>query len=398
MKRRFVEDKKAAQLMNIFTFFARSMNPRRILLGIALCLALLGFSPVIHALDGAGQAESAFRIEAEPWEEAEKIFRSDSRWLGGDGASSVDLGHGRVLWLFGDSFIDLSGSGVRKADGFVRNSIAIQTGYDPSKARMQFFWKKKGTEPSGFFSLSGDHWFWPSSGIMVGKRLLIFLMEIQTAENDLGFDISGWKAVMIENPKKSPDQWRVIPLISPRKQSLIVGSGTPILEKGFLHVFAADSRDRAVYLVRWPESAALAGTLTAPLWWTGEKTGWVGPEDTGVKPQRIMEKGQMEFTVEYVPELKTYVQVQTLSIMNPCLALSTALSITGPWSSQTCFFAPPEQGVASNLIYAGKSHPMLVGADRVFTYVVNTTKEENLLKDMSIYFPILLKGCIRPIQ
>jgi hypothetical protein len=46
------------------------------------------------------------------------------------------------------------------------------------------------------------------------------------------------------------------------------------------------------------------------------------------------------------------------------------------------------------MIYAGKSHPMLIGADMVFTYVVNTTKEKMLLEDMSIYFPIMLKGQI----
>ncbi len=46
------------------------------------------------------------------------------------------------------------------------------------------------------------------------------------------------------------------------------------------------------------------------------------------------------------------------------------------------------------LIYAGKSHPMLRGADMAFSYVVNTTREDRLLADMTIYFPIMLKGRI----
>ena len=102
----------------------------------------------------------------------------------------------------------------------------------------------------------------------------------------------------------------------------------------------------------------------------------------------------MEFTVEYVPELKRYLQVQTLSIMNPCLAISTAAAVNGPWSVQECFFTPPEKDMPDFLIYAGKSHPMLSGADMAFTYVVNTLTEDRLLKDMSIYFPIMLKGRI----
>ena len=40
-----------------------------------------------------------------PWPEADSLFRSDPLWLGADAAFSVDLGRGRVLWLFGDSFV-----------------------------------------------------------------------------------------------------------------------------------------------------------------------------------------------------------------------------------------------------------------------------------------------------
>jgi hypothetical protein len=83
-----------------------------------------------------------------------------------------------------------------------------------------------------------------------------------------------------------------------------------------------------------------------------------------------------------------------LSIANPCLAMASAEGLTGPWSLHVCFFNPAEQGSPDLLIYAGKSHPMLAGADMAFTYVVNTTKEERLLKEMSIYFPVLLKGRI----
>ncbi len=298
-----------------------------------------------------------------------------------------------MLWLFGDSFIDLSRSGARRTSDLVRNSIAVQTGYDPTAAEMQFFWKMKGPEPAAFFTPPGDHWYWPASGIMIGKRLLIFLMEIKTAPNVLGFDACGWKAVLIHNPQKTPDLWILTYLKSPQKQSLIVGSGNPILENGFLHVFAADSRDRAVYLVRWPERSARAGTLVSPHWWAGDEAGWVGPR-AAAKPRSIIAKGQMEFSVEYAPKLKRYLQIQTLSILNPCMAMSAATAMTGLWPAQACFFTPPEHNMPDALIYAGKSHPMLRGADMVFTYVVNTTREDRLLKDMSIYFPIMLRGRI----
>jgi hypothetical protein len=365
-----------------------------ILFWLVLPLLAPGQSQVTHASEINAPENQRFFIEARRWTEAEKIFRSDPRWLGGDGATSIDLGSGRILWLFGDSFIDPSGSGVRRTSDLVRNSIAIQKGYDPTRAEMSFFWKSKGAKPSAFFERKGEHWFWPASGIMVGKRLLIFLMEIQPADNELGFAACGWKAVLIDNLQETPDQWKSTYLISPQKDGLVVGSGNPLIENGFLQVFAADGKDRAVYLTRWPERLARAGNLKNPQWWAGETAGWVDGHDRSVKPREIITQGQMEFTVEYVPELKCYLQIQTLSIMNPCLAMASASKPTGPWTSQTCFFAPAEQGLPDLLIYAGKSHPVLAGADMAFTYVINAVKEEKLLKDMSIYFPVLLQGRI----
>jgi hypothetical protein len=372
----------------------KSAPVRAFLLGIFLILAFLHLWSEGLSAEGIIPGSSPYRIEATRWEAAEKIFRSDPRWLGGDGASSVDLGDDRVLWLFGDSFIDHSGSGSRRTSDLVRNSIAIQTGYDPTSAKMQFTWKMKGDKPTAFFSRQGENWYWPASGIVVGKRLLIFLMEVKTAKNELGFETSGWKAVLINNPQEEPGRWILTYLKSPQRQSLIVGSGNPLLENGFLKVFAADSKDRAVYVVRWPERSARAGTLTSPQWWAGEKAGWVRSPTDQKKLQRIIADGQTEFTVEYLPQLRRYLQVQTLSIMNPCVAMSTGDAAVGPWSIQACFFTPPEQGMPDLLIYAGKSHPMLRGADMVFTYIVNTTREDRLLKDMTIYFPAMLKGRI----
>ncbi|MFZ5562725.1 MAG: hypothetical protein ACOZBW_01630, partial [Thermodesulfobacteriota bacterium] len=158
--------------------------------------------------------------------------------------------------------------------------------------------------------------------------------------------------------------------------------------------FAADGNNRDVYLVRWPEAAARSGTLTAPQWWAGEQSGWVGAREKAARPEPVFKNGQMEFTVEYHSGLARYLRVQTGDFLNPCLAFSTAPLPAGPWSAAACFFSPPEQGNPELLIYAGKSHPMLKGAEMVFTYVVNTTSFDRLFSDTAIYFPIVLKGRI----
>lgn len=335
-----------------------------------------------------------YRIQAERWAQAEAIFHVDPRWLGGDGAATVDLGGGRVLWLFGDSFVELSGRGDRSSAVLVRNCIAIQTGYDPTRAEMQFFWKTDGSGPAAFFRNKGDTWLWPASGIVVGRHLLVFMMEIQPADNDLGFTPMGWKAAWVDNVQARPDRWHVTWLVSPRQQNMVVGIGTPIFQDGYLHVFAAKGGGDEVYLVRWPGPAVKKGTLTTPGWWAGKEKGWIDLQSDGIPPAPVFTQGQMEFSVAYHDGMKRYVRVQTKRFLNPCLSIATASVLTGPWTDPVCFYTPPAQGDPDLLIYAGKHHPMLAGADMVVSYVVNTLHADRLISNMQLYYPVLLKGGI----
>ena len=73
----------------------------------------------------------------ERWLEADELFRrGDPRWLGGDGAYSVDLGGERTLWLFGDSFIATSPAHTRSESTIVRNSIAVINAVRPRSGKV----------------------------------------------------------------------------------------------------------------------------------------------------------------------------------------------------------------------------------------------------------------------
>jgi hypothetical protein len=304
----------------------------------------------------------------------------------------VDLKWGRVLWLFGDSFINEAGTRSRHDAILVRNTIAIQKGYLPPLAKMSFSWKKNDGRPAAFFRAEGETWFWPGSGVMIKDRLLIFLMRIRKAENELGFQPCGWKAVLVANPEKKPSAWTLRYLESPQKNEIITGSGSAMVVDGFVYVFSTNWRNQKVYLVRWPIRSAWKGDLSLPQWWTGGQAGWVHQSRSGPQPRSLIAGGQMEFSVEYLPKLRRYAQIQTLSLLNPCLSICTASALTGPWSARECLSpAPKGQGV---FIYAGKSHPEIQGADLIFTYVLNTRSKKRLLEDRSIYFPVVLRGWI----
>jgi hypothetical protein len=82
-------------------------------------------------------------IQAEPWPQADALFHSDPKWLGSDDAYSIDLGNGKVLWLFGDTFIATSDKNIRNESIMIRNSIGIQNGYDPSRSSIKFYWRNQ---------------------------------------------------------------------------------------------------------------------------------------------------------------------------------------------------------------------------------------------------------------
>ncbi|MGA2661274.1 MAG: hypothetical protein ABSH34_27655, partial [Verrucomicrobiota bacterium] len=73
----------------------------------------------------------------------------------------MDLGHGRIAWLFADTLIDPSGKHDRHGAAFIRNSIAIQNGYDPASASIRFYWGRKGGGPASFFPETQAEWYWP---------------------------------------------------------------------------------------------------------------------------------------------------------------------------------------------------------------------------------------------
>jgi hypothetical protein len=108
------------------------------------------------------------------WPEANELFHSDPRWLGADATFSIDLGQGRVLWMFNDTFVARKPGDDRSHSVFVRNTVAIQSGYDPSHATIKFHWQTRRGSPSGMFASEGPVWMWAGSGIRIGNRLLLF--------------------------------------------------------------------------------------------------------------------------------------------------------------------------------------------------------------------------------
>lgn len=381
----------------------------------------------------------AFR--ASPWPEADAIFRSDFRWLGSDAAYTIPLGGERVLWLFGDTFVIKQPGQTRRDATFVHNTIGIQDGLDPSTAKMTFHWRGTDENPTPFFPCEPGAWYWPMDGTRVGEHLVIFFMKTRSARPDLGTVLESWKAqgslmffetfdiaaALVENPDDDPASWRVRMLATPPIVDRIIPGAGVVEHDGYLYAYGwRDGHElragrirrrpryrgfwtpRRAFVLRWKSESVVNG-LSEPQWWCGDA--WKS-DPTAAVP--VVRDPGTEFTVDFDEGKFVLVEASgwvkgidasttlrkirgitrfpmigrifgLLGLVEPIIAVRYGQAPQGPWSDPVRTYSPKVR--KDVLIYAGKGHPELKGADLVCTYGSIALTADRTLDDMSLYFP-----------
>jgi hypothetical protein len=100
-----------------------------------------------------------------------------------------------------------------------------------------------------------------------------------------------------------------------------------------------------------------------------------------------MKRGATEFSIGHARNFGGWIQVQSLGFGKTPLVYRFAGSLAGPWSGPRDLYQPDLGDIAGLLIYAGKAHPHLAGADLVATYATNSLDPETLFDDDAVYYP-----------
>lgn len=347
-------------------------------LGTVLCCVSLSV--------GCSTTSNSTQAEFEAWHQADQVFRRDRLWRGGDAAYSVDLGEGRVLWLFGDSFVGDGPDNTRRNRRMVRNTIAIQNGYDPTQATIKFFYNnnKDGEKRASFFPKNEGEWLWPGPAQMTGSLVLMtFIRLMQKEDGIFGFRAVGAEAHILLNKSQAPTEWRT--KIVPLPQTPVgvkFGTGALLLHEGFLYAYVVvEPGNHHVYLTRWDENDVVEMDLMRPSWWSG--TDWVSsPENAST----IVRNLQTEFSVTRgFDGLFWMVSVDGFGGTN--VVARTAPEPEGPWSSPRVIFRPPESNRDGILVYSAKAYPHDRSQDFVFTYCTNHLDFWTMAGDINLYFP-----------
>jgi hypothetical protein len=304
-----------------------------------------------------------------------------------------------VLWLFADTFISArrrpAGRSLlpaRRRAAMIRNSVGIQSGYDPSAATLSFYWRTERGKPRSFFPESGETWFWPGHGVVLKDELLLFMVATQPSSEGLGFRHTGWRAVRVANYRQAPPEWRLEWLDTPDSPYGLIVSGSVLRMGEMLCAFAMREPEHTIHLVRWPVVQARAGDLSQPQWWDGAGNGWVAERELDEVPRPLFSGGHTEFTVHYEPALERFLEVQSVGFGPSDLGFRLAGAPTGEWTSIERFYRPEEYTTKNILIYAAKAHPQLTGADLVLTYATNTYPYARLIRRDDLYYPRFLKA------
>ncbi len=326
----------------------------------------------------------SLRVAGERWTDADLAFHGEPRWLGGDGAYSIELDDDRVLWLFGDSFIATSDALSRGEAEMVRNSIAVQRGRDPRTATMRFQW---GVDPDGspasFFAERADTWHWPGHGARLDDgSVVVFLSVLRASDAGLGFTAAGYRVAILGETNGT---WQVDTIDAPTIPFDAVPGAAVVRDAGYLVTVAPRfDGDHDAYLARFREMDLSRG-VAEPEWWEGER--WIEQSALRGAPAIVIPGAGTECSLHHDGALG-WVHVATRGFGAATIVVRTAPAITGPYSDPVEVDVLPPPADDSDIVYAGKAHPEL-DADGALavTYATNTLDFGRLVRTRELYWP-----------
>ena len=416
---------------------ARLQPREKIAAPMSICTPLVGCAVVaISFLCSMAPANEPKAVPDAKWD---AVFDRTSGWTGGDVVGSVDLGHGRVLWLFGDTWIGEVAEGAHSPGSrMANNSMGLHVGDSckpgdpPAPSEIRFYWGKNDAagHPTAWIvpdplrvkgstkTTDPEHphgWYWPTGGAAVvlgphGKPcLLVFLFHVGKAEGQAGvwaFKSLGGALAVIDNFDQPVEKWRVEQHDIPYAISTDMAKADTGLREtswgmaalwqpadaknapGGLYVYGIRNQsplNRQLLLARVPADA-----VDQPGKWRfyADSGQWSGrlQDATPVAEDLVNELSVEEYVVEGRPLL---IMVHSEPLLGRHIFVRTASRPEGPWTRPMPVYSVPEvDRRRTYFTYAAKGHLQLSRqGELLISYVVNSHDFRAMFQDATIYRP-----------
>jgi hypothetical protein len=367
------------------------------------------------------------------------VFDRHDGWTGADVAGSVDLGDGRMLWLFGDTWIGSIRDGKRMPGArMVNNSIAVHTKNKtapwnaPDPLAVRFFWgannangqptawvvpsvEAAGRQPSS----ESREWLWPTGGGLAvegstnSRRLSLFFFRVRRNAHGKGvwnFSVVGTTLGTIDNAAEPVERWKVKLLDIPHLLKLKGPGGsqaepetmwgmTVCLDPSTLKDKSPDALiygvrktgpfNNSLVLARVP--ATIIDRFDAWKFYAGGNS-WMHPS-TASTP--IADGMVSEFSVEHFAQdgRTKFILIQSEPFLGSQIFVRTASKPQGPWSPRrTVHTVSDVKRNRTYFPYAAKGHAALSRpGELLVTYLVNSNQFSDLVTDTQIYRPKFIR-------
>jgi hypothetical protein len=298
---------------------------------------------------------------------ATEFFKRDTGWNAGDGAFSVPLSDGRVLWTFGDSYVDAYNANSKTVPCLfnVRSAALIQP------ADHSWEWKKsitvKAHTKSLFENPEGDKfWLWPAGGIQLADTVYVFCFNLASSNVGLGFKSNSTDLLF---KLKFPEMKITGSSYLQDFNGISFGQGFIKDEQsGFVYVYGSKGHiPGKVYVARFP----IKKPNSKWLFWNG--SGW----DKDIKKISAIAEGPGYSNT--VSKIKNKYVVTTTEFSIGCdkgknIYVATSDKPVGPFTKSKLIYSIPDRLEGhSPFFYAANIHPEFINDkdEVVLTYCIN---------------------------
>ncbi|HEU4551338.1 MAG TPA: DUF4185 domain-containing protein [Chitinophaga sp.] len=194
-------------------------------------------------------------FSAQPAPAYNALFRKTQGWVAGDGAFSVPLADGRVMWFFGDSHIGGYDTATQTVPCLfqVRNAAFVHL-HNNLQQHQTLTGKGPGI-PSLFKPMQGDStWVWPGHGVQLGDTVYVTQAEFRNngQGGNLGFESTGrYYMAKMQYPALTGISYRLLPptgdinftigLVKPEKENYV-----------YMYGYKTAGIEPEIYVARFP--------------------------------------------------------------------------------------------------------------------------------------------------
>ncbi|NND31406.1 MAG: DUF5005 domain-containing protein [Saprospiraceae bacterium] len=301
--------------------------------------------------------------------------RYGNGWTGSDATYSIPLPDGRIMWMFGDTFLGtVTAQRIRAGAPFIRNSLIIQDG-----DRMTTLFGGNKNQPKAFVSPDDPGtWYWPLDATIYNGKIQWLLGKLGSNGTGEAWDFAYRSFdLAILDPETFVIEYLETVIASPD-----VSYGSCLLEdEDFTYIYGiwSSRRSKTVHIAR------VEGKNLQEPWSFYNGSSWIDrPSD-----HAIAKNVSDQFSV--IKDGNLYYLITHETIFGSRIFIAESISPTGPWTNRRILYCTPESG-ENIFTYNSFVHPELATSGELrISYNINSFNFADIFADADLYRPKFIR-------